>query len=152
MHQSLLNRPPKDIENSIMGCIAAATTVCAMIPLDTIKTRVVTSSNYNGMIDAAFRMAREEGIGSFYRGLTPRLLSVVPMIGIQFGVYEYMKKLMLSRTGHDILGFFPQAWSDKDIFDEITMEVAADDEQPFPAPHINSERSKDGDDRAIKKD
>jgi hypothetical protein len=73
------------------------------------------------------------------------------MIGIQFGVYEYMKKLMLSRTGHDILGFLPQAWSDKDIFDEIAMEVAADDEQPFPVPRIKSERSKHGDDCAIKK-
>ena len=28
-----------DAENSIMGCIASATTVCLMIPMDTIKTR-----------------------------------------------------------------------------------------------------------------
>ncbi len=151
MHLSLTKRPPKDIENSIMGCVAAATTVCVMIPLDTIKTRVVTSSNYNGMIDAAIRMAREEGMGSFYRGLTPRLMSVVPMIGIQFGVYEYMKKLMLSRTGHDNLGLLPQARHDKDIFDEIAMEVAADDEQPFPAPHIRVDKTEKSNDNPFDK-
>jgi hypothetical protein len=96
-------------------------------------------------------MAREEGMGSFYRGLTPRLMSVVPMIGIQFGVYEYTKKLMLSRTGHDSLGFLPQARNDKDIFDEIAMEVAADDEQPFPAPHIRVENNEKGNQIPLKK-
>jgi len=38
---------------------------------------------------------KEEGVWSLYRALTPRLLSVVPMIGIQFMVYELIKRLML---------------------------------------------------------
>ena len=65
-----------------------------MIPMDTVKTRLVTQMNYpdlvpyKGIIDCYQTIFREEGIGAFYRGLTPRLLSVVPMIGIQFGVYE----------------------------------------------------------------
>ena len=90
----MFDRPAKDIENSIMGCMASATTVCIMIPMDTVKTRLVTQMNYpelvpyNGINDCFRRVLKEEGIGAFYRGLTPRLLSVVPMIGIQFGVYE----------------------------------------------------------------
>ena len=90
----MVPRPAKDIENSIMGCMASATTVCIMIPMDTVKTRLVTQMNYpdlvpyKGIIDCYQTIFREEGIGAFYRGLTPRLLSVVPMIGIQFGVYE----------------------------------------------------------------
>ena len=122
-----------DFENSAMGCIASATTVCLMIPMvrsfvqcmrvcvrvfndgmlrifwdqrcsntvestlslvslhqDTIKTRLVTQAGraasdraYKGIIDCAIRVAREEGMGAFYRGLPPRLVSVVPMIGIQ---------------------------------------------------------------------
>lgn len=90
----MFKRPAKDIENSIMGCIASATTVCIMIPMDTVKTRLVTQMNYpdlvayKGINDCFRRVLQEEGIGAFYRGLTPRLLSVVPMIGIQFGVYE----------------------------------------------------------------
>merc|ERR1719162_2901319 len=74
-----------------------------MIPMDTIKTRLVTQMNYphlvpyKGIVDAAVRISKEEGIGAFYRGLPPRLFSVVPMIGIQFGVYEFMKKNLLQR-------------------------------------------------------
>ena len=74
-----------------------------MIPMDTIKTRLVTQMNYpdlvpyKGIGDAAIRIFKEEGLGTFYRGLPPRLISVVPMIGIQFGVYEFMKKVMVAR-------------------------------------------------------
>ena len=77
-----------------MGCVASAATVCIMMPMDTVKTRLVTQMNYphlvpyKGISDCFQRVLKEEGIGAFYRGLTPRLLSVVPMIGIQFGVYE----------------------------------------------------------------
>jgi solute carrier family 25 S-adenosylmethionine transporter 26 len=101
----LTGRPATDFENIIMGCIASGTTVCIMIPLDTIKTRLVTQSAhalsdqaYKGIIDCAVRVAREEGVRALYRGLTPRLISVVPMIGIQFGVYEFMKKTLLDRS------------------------------------------------------
>ena len=40
MRSNISPRPvATDAENSIMGCIASATTVCLMIPMDTIKTR-----------------------------------------------------------------------------------------------------------------
>ena len=44
------------------------------------------------------RVAKEEGVSAFYRGLPPRLVSVVPMIGIQFTVYEFMKRTMQKRA------------------------------------------------------
>jgi solute carrier family 25 S-adenosylmethionine transporter 26 len=82
-----------------MGAMAAAATVCVMIPLDTIKTRIVTQAAnpnmvrpYKNLFDCAMRVMREEGIGTFYKPLAPRLVSVVPMIGIQFGVYEFMRR------------------------------------------------------------
>ena len=37
-------------------------------------------------------------MGSLYRALPPRLLSVVPMIGIQFSVYEFMKRWLLKES------------------------------------------------------
>mmetsp|Transcript_11467 Transcript_11467/g.16891 ORF Transcript_11467/g.16891 Transcript_11467/m.16891 type:complete len:534 (+) Transcript_11467:174-1775(+) len=168
----IMQRPPKDVENSIMGCMASATTVCLMIPMDTIKTRLVTQLNYpdlvpyNGIVDAAVRIFKEEGIGAFYRGLPPRLVSVVPMIGIQFGVYEFMKKVMLQRdmkNGDDgnagtqkkkkgKIELSPEARAAKNAkktfmsteraLEEIAMEVAADDEQPFPAPHFRHSYTK----------
>ncbi len=159
VRSSMFKRPAKDIENSIMGCMASATTVCIMIPMDTVKTRLVTQMNYPDMVpykginDCFRRVLKEEGVGAFYRGLTPRLLSVVPMIGIQFGVYEFMKKFMLARDIQSSIepsrGWgtskatmklrAEEAEVEKSRRDrrlqEMAMEVAADDEQPFPAPH-----------------
>eukprot|EP00904_Undaria_pinnatifida_P010843 jgi/Undpi1/688/HiC_scaffold_10.g04152.m1 len=96
LHYKLVNRLPSNTENFWLGCIAAAGSVTIMIPMDTIKTRLVTQSsvsnlNYTGILNCFARMLREEGIGSFYNSLTPRLVSVVPMIGVQ---YLFMKKLM----------------------------------------------------------
>ena len=87
----LSDRPAKNYENTIMGGIASAATVCIMIPMDTIKTRLVTQSSgvgivgkpYKGIIDCGVRIAKEEGVKTFYRGLAPRLISVVPLIAIQ---------------------------------------------------------------------
>ena len=159
-HRRTFQRDPKDIENSIMGCMASATTVTIMIPLDTIKTRLVTQLNYpdlvpyKGIIDCGRRIFQEEGMIAFYRGLSPRLISVVPMIGIQFGVYEAMKKAMLMRGMEEekpaISGRkLKQAQESAQIreretrkrdMEEIAMEVAADDDQPFPAPRLNKKR------------
>ena len=137
-------RPPKGIENSMMGCMAGAASVSILIPLDTIKTRLVTQMNYpdlvpyKGIADAAVRIFREEGIGTFYRGLPPRLISVVPMVGIQFGAYEFMKKFMLSRRQDANRRNRPL--EDDGVHDNriesVIMEVAANDDQPVPVPHF----------------
>lgn len=150
----LTGRPATDVENSIMGCIASGTTVCLMIPLDTIKTRLVTQSGgqmYNGIIDCAVRVAREEGIGAFYRGLPPRLVSVVPMIGIQFGIYEFMKRAMNQRkytmlaketAAKQTAKQKDELYAGEDAFQEAIMEVAASPEHPYPAPHFQKRVTK----------
>jgi hypothetical protein len=141
------DRPAKNIENTAMGCIASAATVCIMIPLDTVKTRLVTQTSaklagsipYKGIIDCAVRVAQEEGIATFYRGLAPRLISVVPMIGIQFGVYESMKKMMLRRNieqpgaGTVIVA---ERYGAEEALEEAAMETAASSGTAFPAPHF----------------
>jgi hypothetical protein len=157
----LSDRPASDIENSAMGCLASATTVCIMIPMDTIKTRLVTQTTgvgaelaYKGIVDCAIRVFREEGIGTFYRGLPPRLVSVVPMIGIQFGVYEAMKKVMLRRNsdlhyngtqratvpsargGKRNTAAAVEEYGRLQILEEAAMEVAASPEHPYPAPQF----------------
>jgi hypothetical protein len=56
-----------------------------MIPIDTIKTRIVMQTGdivYTGMWDCFQKILKDEGVSSFYRALPPRLLAVVPMIGM----------------------------------------------------------------------
>jgi hypothetical protein len=133
-----------------MGCIASGTTVCIMIPMDTIKTRLVTQMSgvatsgiaYKGITDCAVRILAEEGIGTFYRGLAPRLISVVPMIGIQFGVYEAMKKAFLYQSMQRTAEQQESELVTMDRFGssesmvEAAMEVAASPEHPYPAPRF----------------
>jgi len=139
VHRRVCDRDPTDLENSIMGSFSATMTVCIMIPMDTIKTRLVTQASmkalagsipYKGIVDCAIRVAKEEGFATFYRGLPPRLVSVVPMIGIQFGVYEFMRKFMVERSARNRA-------DDEEYLQQTTMEVAASLAVPYPAPHFH---------------
>jgi hypothetical protein len=131
---TLMRRPPTNLENTWMGCVGSAMSVSIMIPMDTIKTRLVTQNaagQYKGILDCARQVLAKEGPGAFYKGLPPRLLSVVPMIGIQFGCYEFMKKLTL-RCNADLAGG-PKGGGGGDSrgsLEQITREVTADDGNP----------------------
>lgn len=56
---------------------------------------------WQGIADCFLRVVREEGIRTFYRPLLPRLVSVVPMIGIQFAVYEGLKRAIRALPEYD---------------------------------------------------
>ncbi|CAM9202133.1 unnamed protein product [Discosporangium mesarthrocarpum] len=99
LHYRIVKRLPTNTENFWLGSVAAAGSVTVMIPMDSVKTRLVTQTaasarQYKGIVDCFMRMVREEGVGSLYNSLTPRLVSVVPMIGVQYFVYEFMKRIM----------------------------------------------------------
>jgi len=95
IHSDIFHKPTNGEENFVLGALAAAASVCVMIPMDTVKTRLViqdsASTYYKGMGHCFMRIFKEEGLGAFYRSLGPRLMSVVPMIAIQFAVYEAIK-------------------------------------------------------------
>ena len=86
-YERILHKKPNHEANFILGALAAAASVTVMIPMDTIKTRLVIQTcektGYKGVTDCFIRIVKEEGFGSLYRSLPPRLLSVVPMIAIQ---------------------------------------------------------------------
>jgi len=88
------------LENTLLGSGAAAGACCIMIPMDTVKTRIVMQKAgddklYIGMVDCLVKTVNGESIGALYRALPPRLMAVMPMIGIQFSVYEFMKRWLL---------------------------------------------------------
>lgn len=95
-YEWLFHTKPNSEANFVLGALAAAGSVTVMNPMDTVKTRLVIQMSdspaaYKGVSDCFIRIMKEEGIGAFYRSLPPRLVSVVPMIAIQFAVYETMK-------------------------------------------------------------
>ena len=96
----LVGRVGTTFENTLLGSAAAAFACCVMIPIDTVKTRIVMSQRGGdglGIIETLQSILKNEGVAALYKALPPRLLSVVPMIGIQFGVYELMKRILMGQ-------------------------------------------------------
>ncbi len=44
---------------------------------------------YKGVIDAFRKIYRNEGMGAFYKGLTPLVIKIFPSSGLFFVTYEY---------------------------------------------------------------
>lgn len=70
-------------------------------PMDTIRRRMQVQNLH--IADAARRMnsqqqfqhlVHKEGLRALYRGLTPELLKVIPMVGTMFVVYEQAKEIL----------------------------------------------------------
>ena len=78
-----------------MGLMASTASASLMMPVEVVKTRMVTQSvavPYHSMLDGFRRVVSEEGVSTLYSGLTPRLISTVPMTGVNFGLYETLKR------------------------------------------------------------
>jgi hypothetical protein len=43
-------------------------------------------------------LLKKDGIKGFYRGLTPEVLKVIPMVGTMFTVYEFLKDKLLTTS------------------------------------------------------
>ena len=75
------------------GLFAGMTASVAVNPLDVIKTRLQVLKRaegepvYNGIIDCAVRVFRQEGITAFYKGAVPRMIVIAPLFGIAQMVY-----------------------------------------------------------------
>ena len=55
-----------------------------------LKTRLALArtGQYNGLLHATKVILKKEGIRSFYRGLVPSLIGIIPYAGIDLAVYE----------------------------------------------------------------
>lgn len=93
------------------GASAGAAASTIMYPNDTVRrimqiqgseAFVMQSARftrpYSGMIECYVETFRAHGYGRFYRGLGANLIRIVPNTAIQFGTYEYGKKLISELT------------------------------------------------------
>lgn len=82
---------------SFAGGVAAAITT----PLDVIKTRLMLGADakgvpYQGSLDVAARVLRDEGMPVFFSGVQPRVMWISIGGFVFFGAYEASKRLFLS--------------------------------------------------------
>ena len=69
-------------------------------PLDVVRRRMQMQGvggrqvEYTSLVDGFRTVYVKYGMKGFYKGLIPNYLKVVPVVSINFVVYEYMKKLL----------------------------------------------------------
>jgi len=86
-----------------LGCGAASGTMSTLLtfPFDTVRRRMQIQGQHFSVDErlSATQMIRsllkKDGIKGFYRGLTPEVMKVVPMVGTMFTVYEILKEKLL---------------------------------------------------------
>ncbi|GAQ79393.1 mitochondrial substrate carrier family protein [Klebsormidium nitens] len=85
------------VETAFAGALAGAVTGAVTTPLDVIKTRLMvqgTNIKYTGIMDCISKMVAEEGAGSLFKGVGPRVLWIGIGGSIFFGVLEKTKSLL----------------------------------------------------------
>ncbi|GJJ72705.1 solute carrier family 25 (mitochondrial citrate transporter), member 1 [Entomortierella parvispora] len=74
-----------------IGAIAGIVTVYSTMPLDVVKTKMQglnAKQLYNGVFDCFWKVFKNEGLLSFWKGATPRLARLSMSGGIVFSIYE----------------------------------------------------------------
>ncbi|CDF40822.1 unnamed protein product [Chondrus crispus] len=86
------------------GALAGLVNTLVLSPLDVVKTRLqvqgsaaVPPTNYRGLFHALRCMLRQEGLSSYYRGLSASLSAFVPNWAIYWYSYETFKRTYTPR-------------------------------------------------------
>jgi len=83
----------------IAGGTAGATAWACVYPVDVVKTRMQATSQFNSVRACVTSMIQNEGIFSFFQGLTPCLMRSFPVNATIFLVYELIIKFSFKITG-----------------------------------------------------
>ncbi|XP_035223670.1 mitochondrial thiamine pyrophosphate carrier-like isoform X1 [Stegodyphus dumicola] len=86
----------KPIVNFTCGALAGCIATTGSLPFDVMRTRLVAQGEpktYKNMFHAATVMIRTEGLLSFYKGLSPTLIQIMPNAGAQFAFYKFFQGL-----------------------------------------------------------
>lgn len=79
----------------LAGSLAGVTSQSVTYPLDFARARMaVTHKNdYATLRHVFFKIYKTEGLLTFYRGILPTILGVIPYAGVSFFTYETLKRL-----------------------------------------------------------
>ncbi|CAM9170150.1 unnamed protein product, partial [Hapterophycus canaliculatus] len=86
-------------QHMLLGGISGGIGPCVNNPLDVVKTRLQKqvvipgqAPKYGSFSSAIALIAKEEGIRALWKGLTPRLMRIMPGQAITFMTYEWVSK------------------------------------------------------------
>ncbi|KAL8163235.1 UNVERIFIED_CONTAM: hypothetical protein K2H54_015377 [Gekko kuhli] len=80
----------------VCGGLAACAATVTVQPLDTLRTRMAAQGEpkiYRNLRHAVINMYQREGLLTFYRGLSPTVIAIIPYAGLQFSLYNFLTRL-----------------------------------------------------------
>ncbi|EKX38119.1 hypothetical protein GUITHDRAFT_77427 [Guillardia theta CCMP2712] len=88
------------IQSALCGSIGGGFSAATTTPFDVVKTRLMLGrdregTQYNGMLNAIFRIYAEGGVKKFFTGIVPRTVWIGLGGCVFFGSYESVKELLL---------------------------------------------------------
>lgn len=87
----------RKLKDAFAGSMAGGIGSIMTQPLDVVKTRLMTGNQqykYTSVADAISRIAREEGLLTFFVGSAPRLMHKMPANGLFFLCYEVFRGIL----------------------------------------------------------
>ena len=88
------------MERFVAGATSGATAVVVTYPLDVMRARLAlqttANSRYCGLFSSMRIMYREGGVGTFFRGMKPTLVGILPYAGTSYMVFHTAKDLAAS--------------------------------------------------------
>lgn len=90
---------PSLFMNLSIGALAGTIAMSITYPSELLRRRMMLQGiggaerEYKGITDAVVKIARNEGVAGFYRGIVPCYLKVVPSQAVSWGMLELCKKL-----------------------------------------------------------
>ncbi|CAK8681836.1 mitochondrial thiamine pyrophosphate carrier-like [Clavelina lepadiformis] len=78
------------------GSLAGAAATIAAQPADVLRTRFAAQKEpvaHRSYTQAVQHMLKNEGVFSFYKGLTPAIIQIIPYSGLQFASYSLLQAL-----------------------------------------------------------
>nr|XP_033337330.1 calcium-binding mitochondrial carrier protein Aralar1 isoform X4 [Megalopta genalis] len=86
------------------GALAGVPAAALVTPADVIKTRLQVvaregQTTYNGLLDCARKIFREEGARAFWKGASARVFRSSPQFGVTLFTYELLQRLFVVDFG-----------------------------------------------------
>ena len=84
----------RQLRDAFCGSVAGGLGSLLTTPMDVIKTRLMTDGKYGSVWLAVTMIAKQEGLGTFFRGASPRLMHKIPANALFFLFYEAFRSLL----------------------------------------------------------
>ena len=95
----------KDVDNALLalaGAAAGITSVTLCFPMDVVRTRLLVTGGmrkYGGILACFSTLYAKQGIGAFYQGFMPAIMSMAPNGAVYYTVYDWLKMNRLRQLG-----------------------------------------------------